>query len=270
MPTETIVTTAWMLGIAVVAAVGLTFVPAIAIKRWQQQKLRALCRGKMVLTYDDGPDPLLTPALVELLHRHNAKASFFLLGFRAERSPAVCDLLQHAGHELGTHTKWHRNSWRISPWRAVQDVNDGYQSVSRWVSSNAPFRPPFGKLTTWTWLAASARLAPLRWWTCDGCDTHSVLPEPKHVAQMIAASGGAVVLMHCHDRGADRQRYVLSLTEHLLIAAADHGLEICTMEQLYNTAGSRIPQRKSHSERRRAPSQHVPRALIGEANAECC
>ena len=215
-----------------IAAVAVTYLPAIMIKHFQRQALRRASRGKLALTYDDGPDPLLTPRLLDLLRKYDAKASFFLLGFRAMRSPEICDLLARSGHELGCHAQWHLNCWMTTPWRAARNIEDGYPRMEQWMPDNAPFRPPYGKLTTWTWWALRRRGRALRWWTCDGCDTHPVLPDPSAVADRIIASGGGVVLMHGHDRGPERHQYVLQLTELLLIAARRQGIEICSMNEL--------------------------------------
>jgi peptidoglycan/xylan/chitin deacetylase (PgdA/CDA1 family) len=177
----------------------------------------------------------LTPALVELLHRFGAKATFFLVGFRSLRFPAMCDLIQRDGHQLGCHTSMHRRPWRVMPWQTASDVTQGYRQMANWLRPRASFRPPFGKLTTWSWLAARRHQAPLSFWTHDGCDTHESLPDPAKVAKQAVDAGGAVVLMHSHDRGSDRQRYVLSLTEHLLLAARQRGLKVCTMQELQDS-----------------------------------
>lgn len=211
----------------------LTYLPALIIKHVQRRALMKACRGKLILTYDDGPDPLLTPLLLDLLKRYNAKATFFLLGFRAERSPQMCDLLVRHGHELGCHAHWHLDSHLLTPWRAIANMRQGYRTMERWMPRSAPFRPPYGKLTTWLWLALLYRGAPLRWWTADGRDTYAQLPDPRETARQISEQGGAVVLMHSHDRGEERQNYVLTLTEELLIAAKRTGLQHCTMRDLY-------------------------------------
>jgi peptidoglycan-N-acetylglucosamine deacetylase len=213
----------------------LTWLPAICIKQVQLASLRRRCRNRLAITFDDGPGALLTPALVELFRRHKAKATFFLVGFRAQRHPDSCDLLKQSGHELGCHTHMHKKPWRVAPWTTAIDAEKGYRSMSRWLDSTSSFRPPFGKLTTWSWFVAWRRGAQLCWWTCDGCDTAPTLPETATVVQRVFESGGGVVLLHSHDRGEDRKHYVLQLTEELLLAARRHNFEVCTMAQLLHS-----------------------------------
>jgi len=187
-----------------------------------------------VLTYDDGPGPRLAAPLLALLREFDAKASFFLVGFRAERFPETVAELAAAGHEIGNHSHWHRHAWRTlaAPWRCVRDMHLGRQTLARWTGPAAPYRPPFGKLTLWTALAASRAKSPLCFWTHDGADTWTHLPDPRMIAQQIADDGGGVVLLHSHDRGDERQAYVLAITRRLLEIARERGLRVCTMAEL--------------------------------------
>lgn len=243
---EWVVPTAYAIAGLLVAAILATWLPATLVKHWHRQQLHWRTRGKLVLTYDDGPGPLLTSALVELLDRYDAKASFYLVGFRALRSPQSCDLLMERGHDLGCHTHMHRKPWLVAPWDTARDAAQGYRSMAGWLKTNAAFRPPFGKLTTWSWLVAKRRGARISWWTVDGGDTHAVLPDPDTVAQQIIDDGGGVVLLHSHDRGDDRHRYVLALSERLLQTARDQDLKVCTMEQLLESTSS-PSQREVHA-----------------------
>ena len=223
----------WLFVAIAASALVIAFVPAVVVKAWQRRRLRRLCQGKLALTYDDGPDPLLTESLIQMLDRYGARATFFMVGFRAQRSPQMAQALADAGHELGCHGNMHVNSWRVWPWQAVRDIHDGYRALHPWVARTSPYRPAFGKLTLWTLFAVIFRGSPLRWWTADGLDTQPELPDPARVAHDIINAGGAVVLLHSHDRGLDRHRYVLQLTEELLIAARQRSVKICTLQELY-------------------------------------
>lgn len=237
--TEWLPIAACIVGGLIAAVLVITWLPAMLIKRRQLADLRVKCKGKLALTYDDGPGPKLTQALADLLKRYDAKATFFLVGFRALRAPQVCDLLAGSGHQIGCHTHMHKKPWRVLPWTTGRDVNDGYEKMGAWLARDAAFRPPFGKLTLFSWLAAKRRGAAVCWWTHDGCDTHASLPDPALVAQHIMNADGAVVLLHSHDRGEDRHRYVLALSEQLLNAAREKGLEVCTMSRVLENPDQR-------------------------------
>jgi len=227
-----IITTILIVVALIVLAGVATYAPALVVRRRQRSTLRDLCRGKLALTYDDGPGKRLTPRLLDLLKSYNAQATFFMVGFRMDDAPELVQRTLDDGHEIGSHGYWHKNAWRVNPLRAVKDVIDGLMATRQWREHGTPYRAPFGRLTTWTWLAARVNHATLCWWTCDARDQMPKLPDPETIVQQVIDRGGAVVLMHSHDSGEHRERYVLELTEQLLVAARDNGLKICTMSKV--------------------------------------
>jgi peptidoglycan/xylan/chitin deacetylase (PgdA/CDA1 family) len=189
----------------------------------------------LVLSYDDGPGPTLTPQLLEMLGSTTTKATFFLLGKRAALAPDLVDRIVAAGHELGCHTDAHLHAWRSWPGSAVRDIARGYEALSQWLAPDAVFRPPYGKMTLWTWMALKRRGAPIAWWTVDSGDTWSSLPDPQSIADKVARAGGGVVLLHDFDRAPDRQQYVLRTTGLLLSTARREGLRVCRYGDLMST-----------------------------------
>ncbi len=98
------------LAVGAAAAAGVAYYHA----QWPTSQVYGptICRGspgrrRIALTYDDGPNPADTPALLELLERHGAKATFFTIGRWAEREPALLREVQAAGHAIGNHTYTH-------------------------------------------------------------------------------------------------------------------------------------------------------------------
>ena len=85
-------------------------------------------------------------------------------------------------------------------------------------------------------MATRRRSAPLAWWTCDAGDQAARPPDPGEIVDRVVRDGGGVVLMHFHDSGSERERYVLDVTERLLDAAQSAGLEVCTWSQAAGAA----------------------------------
>ncbi|MFQ5462957.1 MAG: polysaccharide deacetylase family protein [Phycisphaerae bacterium] len=116
--------------------------------RWRQVwRMRRRFRNRIALTFDDGPDEVTTPLVLDLLKRFDTTASFFIVGFRADRHPEIVDRIVAEGHEVGCHSYWHRNFWRRWPWTGVADLTHAFSAMSRWMPPDAPYRPPFGILT---------------------------------------------------------------------------------------------------------------------------
>jgi len=218
-----------LLGAVVITA---TYLPALFIRHRHIARLKQLSRGRMALTYDDGPGERLVPRLLELLDRYDARATFFLLGQNAEKAPSICDRIRDAGHEMGCHSQRHLRFWRRLPWMAVKDMNNGYRTLSRWIDRDALFRPPYGKLTLWTWLAIRRRRAHVAWWTLYSGDVQSLPRHAQSVPSRLVRDGGGVVLLHCDDRDEVHADYVLNLTEQLLVTAREHNLQTCTVSEL--------------------------------------
>jgi peptidoglycan-N-acetylglucosamine deacetylase len=200
-------------------------------------RLRRTCRARkaVVLTYDDGPGPLLTPQLLTLLTRQQVKATFFSVGSCAEVAPDLLDRLLKDGHELGCHTYSHRHAWKSAPWTVAADVARGFKSLDRWGQHGLPFRPPYGKVTAATSVAMLGRASNTFWWTVDSGDTWPTLPDPETVATRVVDDGGGVVLLHDFDRSADRADYVLKTTECLIARARTEGLALMPLRDLVST-----------------------------------
>jgi peptidoglycan/xylan/chitin deacetylase (PgdA/CDA1 family) len=186
----------------------------------------------LVLTYDDGPSESTTPAILELLRRHKAKATFFMLGRSAQQNTSVADRIIEEGHDAGCHSHQHLNAWKVDPWSAVADINAGYDKLSSWVAPHGMYRPPYGKMTFPTYWTIRRRGAPVGWWTIDSGDTHSPLPQPNQVVDRLVRDGGGIILMHDLDRSKDRNNFVLETTALLLNAAEREAFNIKRLSEL--------------------------------------
>ena len=98
---------------------------------------------RFVLTFDDGPDPTTTPALLEVLRRRGARATFFLIGARAAAHPELVARIAAEGHEIGNHTWRDEPTWRLS----LGEFRDGLRATQRVLEAHGPvrwFRPGSG------------------------------------------------------------------------------------------------------------------------------
>ncbi len=210
------------------------YLAPMAARRRQERRLRSMCAasGTLVLTYDDGPGPELTPRLLDLLDARGVRATFFVVGARAATEPELVDRILDEGHEVACHTHDHLNAWLTLPWRGVADVDAGYRSLARWVPEDGTFRPPHGKMTLMTWAALRRRRAPIGWWTIDSGDVRDELPPADTAVTQATQAGGGIVLLHDADREPERDEFVLQSTELLLDAAEAHGWSVRTFSEL--------------------------------------
>jgi peptidoglycan/xylan/chitin deacetylase (PgdA/CDA1 family) len=102
-------------------------------------------RRQVALTFDDGPDPDATPALLRLLAARSLRATFFLVGERAARHPEVVRAMVSDGHEVGNHGWRHRNAWLQSPGTSVRELHEGARILRELTGRDVRlYRPPWG------------------------------------------------------------------------------------------------------------------------------
>lgn len=216
----------------------LTYVPGVIARAWGVGRMRRTVRGKLILTYDDGPSPVSpTPLILEALRRHGVKATFFLLGSQALQAEAMCERLVAEGHDIGSHGFLHVHGWK-HPFRAVVDLAHGIRIVSRWRRGRPIYRQPYGKSTLLTLLAAAHFKARAVWWTVDSGDTWERTPDSASILKRIERDQGGIVLMHDFPREAasERVQFTVDLTEKLLDLAAQRGWSVCTASEVLEMA----------------------------------
>lgn len=169
--------------------------PALA-KGLLRRRLLARVRrsGCACLTFDDGPSPEATPQILEELARAGVRATFFMIGERARRHPALAAEVAARGHEIGEHGYAHQNAWRCGPWTAARDLWRGHAALA--ALGPAGLRPPYGKLNLVTLLYAGLKRRRLIFWDVDPRDYRDApaAQVARHVRERLG--GGRIILLH--------------------------------------------------------------------------
>ncbi|MGO9316455.1 MAG: polysaccharide deacetylase family protein [Terracidiphilus sp.] len=121
--------------------------------------------GELALTFDDGPNPLWTPRLLDLLARRGVRATFFLVGSYAQSHPDLVRQIAAAGHSIGNHSWSHRNLALASS-RCIEDQLSRTSQTLAQITGTPPrfFRPPFGARRPATLrIARRLGLTPVLW-----------------------------------------------------------------------------------------------------------
>lgn len=107
--------------------------------------------GQLSLTFDDGPDPLYTPLLLDLLKERNIKATFFLVGKHAEKYPELVLRIHTEGHSIGSHGYKHHFSCLVGPLNSLKDINKGNEILES-ITGQRPayYRPAWGVFNLFT------------------------------------------------------------------------------------------------------------------------
>jgi peptidoglycan-N-acetylglucosamine deacetylase len=176
----------------------------------------------VALTFDDGPHPEGTPAVLELLAREQLRAAFFLVGEQVERRPELAARIAAAGHLVALHGHRHQLQLRMRPAQAEADLRRGAAAIEDAVGAPVRWhRPPYGIYSPWGLeLARSAGMAPLLWsrWGKDW----RRLTTPARIAARVTRelTPGDVILLHDADFYSSRNSHRRTLAALPVIVGA--------------------------------------------------
>ena len=196
------------------------------------------------LTIDDGPSPAHTMAMLDLLDRFHARATFFVIGKNAEQHPQLVTEILARGHEIANHTYTHPSAsfWMAGPIRIAAEI-DRCAELLRSGPDRPPrfFRAPAGLKNVFVHPELERRRLALIGWTVRGLDT--VLRDPARVANRIVRGikPGAIVLLHEGRRAEKDPEFNLRCLELTLSALAENGYRcvIPQSEQLRSRAAGK-------------------------------
>lgn len=192
-------------------------------------------RQKVALSFDDGPDPEVTPAVLDVLARHQVRATFFVIGRALDAHRGLGQRILREGHELGSH------SWRHLRWHGLlscrahsQEMQLTAHAIRDLGGPQEPlFRPPLGLKSPP--LARAARNHGLRLvaWSLHARDTRYREPEriARHVLDRVRA--GDIILLHDgHDLAGRHRRACARATDLIVQGLKQSGLQCVTVSEL--------------------------------------
>lgn len=185
------------------------------------------------LTFDDGPNPVYTPKILDVLADYEAKATFFVLGEAAEQFPHLLEQMLQAGHSIGNHTYSHRHPWLMPSDRAKQEVTQA-NCVIKNITGFTPrwFRPPFGRLRTAMRMQAHIEQMTTILWSHSIIDW-GVLGTEAGVARRLAKiEPGDIVLMHDGRPQHNHPDITARCLPRFLQSLADKSITTCNLDSI--------------------------------------
>jgi peptidoglycan/xylan/chitin deacetylase (PgdA/CDA1 family) len=187
----------------------------------------------VALTFDDGPDPIWTPRLLDLLWTLGARATFFPIASRAAAHPAITRRMRAEGHAIGLHCDQHlRHSERDAAWLR-RDTDQALRRLAGLGVTPALWRTPWGDTAPWSTQIAQECDLRLIGWTADTHDWRGDSAAEMFQATRDALTDGAIVLAHDGlGPGARRQDPAMTLDYVALVGdhARAHGLSLKGLE----------------------------------------
>ena len=193
----------WALGAVVLDHALITATGLLPRSTWLGSNLRRLpdasaMRGEVAITIDDGPDPRVTPAVLDLLDAHHARATFFCIAAHAQAHPQLCRAIVRRGHSVQNHSQRHSHTFSLlGPRGMAREIAQAQDTLGQ-ITGQAPrfFRAPAGLRNLFLAPVLHRLELQLVSWTRRGFDT--VRTEPAGVLARLThrLAGGDIVLLH--------------------------------------------------------------------------
>ncbi|HEY8999871.1 MAG TPA: polysaccharide deacetylase family protein [Mucilaginibacter sp.] len=164
-------------------------------------------RRSIFVTFDDGPIPIVTPYVLNILKQYNAKATFFCIGDNVRKHPDVFEQVKNAGHSIGNHTFNHLKGWKTDNKTYIEN----FLKADELLHADL-FRPPYGRIRK-----SQAKLIKktksgtkiIMWDVLSGDFDTELKPETclEHVLRY--TRNGSIIVFHDSLKAYDRLEYVL-------------------------------------------------------------
>ena len=180
----------------------------------------------LYLTFDDGPHPTITPIVLDLLFKYNAKATFFCIGDRAKRYPEIVERIRLEGHTIGNHTQNHVNGWATSDRNYIDQVNQAAEFIP-----SKLFRPPYGRIKRSQAALLQKEGYKVVMWTILSADYDHTMSKEECVRRVVRRiDSGDIYLFHDSEKGEER---MLAALPSLLKVATDKGFLFKKIEEVH-------------------------------------
>lgn len=189
----------------------------------------------IALTFDDGPDDKFTPQILDVLKKHNVKATFFLLGTRVHKYPNIAKQILRDGHTIGNHTYWHPELTKTNIQNMVWEIEQNEKELQNVLKIKTNlFRAPYGALTERHVQKLSELGYRVIGWSIDTEDWRN-LPASEIKQKIInQLHPGAIVLMHSAGHWTQDLSGTVEALDEIIPLLKKKGYMFVTIPEMFN------------------------------------
>ncbi len=187
-------------------------------------------RKMIAITLDDGPHPVNTQKVLDILSKHNAKATFFMVGQNVENNHDVVRAVYNSGSEIGIHTWSHKQLTKISTEEVIQEVSKTSDAIFN-ITGERPklVRPPYGSVNDN--VKNALKEYPLILWNIDSLDWKSKGEKQIVPLVMDNVQDADIILLH------DIHATTIPAVEKIIAKLDEEGYQFVTVSQLLEVKG---------------------------------
>ncbi|MBT4478489.1 MAG: polysaccharide deacetylase family protein [Flavobacteriales bacterium] len=185
-------------------------------------------KGNICLTFDDGPDPRMTPMILDILQKHKVKATFFLIGEAIHKNQDIVKRIHKEGHTIGCHTFQHKSTFPIySSSKMETEITQTNNLITAITSMMVVlFRPPFGITNpNINKVLKRMKMTSIGW---DVRSLDTITKDSKKLYNRVIKGidkGGSIILFH------DRCKSTLDILEQVILYCKKKGLQFYTINE---------------------------------------
>ncbi|MGO4888507.1 polysaccharide deacetylase family protein [Anaerobacillus sp. MEB173] len=193
--------------------------------------------NKIALTFDDGPDYRFTPQVLDVLNKHEVKATFFVMGARAVGHPDIIRRIHNEGHQIGNHTYWHpdltkegkdRLDWEIRETDRVLENMIGYRPKL--------FRAPYGALNEELTEHLGEMNQTVVGWSVDSLDWRQLTAPEVEKNVLKDVHPGSIILFHDGGHWTMDLSGTVQALDVIIDRLTDEGMEFVTISDMVNVS----------------------------------
>lgn len=155
------------------------------------------------LTFDDGPHPVSTPQVLEILEHYGISATFFCVGKQVAQYPHLFQQITQGGHVTGNHSFTHLNGWKTNTAPYINDVHKAAQYIP-----SPLFRPPYGRIKP-SQINALSEHYKIIMYDVMSYDYDKNVPTQQVIKNISQAVNGSIIVLHDHQHTAHRIQHIL-------------------------------------------------------------
>jgi peptidoglycan-N-acetylglucosamine deacetylase len=202
---------------------------------WTQLPAAASARNEIALTIDDGPDPIVTPQVLDILEQYAVKATFFCIGEQAARYPDLCREIVRRGHAIENHSQHHRHYFAFMGYAGFKRELQSAQDTLTAITGQRPvfFRAPAGIRNPILDPVLCQLGLQLTAWSVRGFDTRIGNSQVVTSRLLRGLQAGAILLLHDGNaaRSANGVPVILEVLPVLIRAATAANLRFITLRR---------------------------------------